>query len=397
MRKKLLVVGAGFGQLPAIEKAKQMGLEVITVDRNPEALGMKLADHSYPVDIIYKEGVLEIAEMHQINGIMTMQSDLPVPTIGFINDKLGLNGVSLQVANNCSHKIEMRMRLTDRDCDQPKYKVTKTEAEILSSISYIGLPCVIKAPNSSGSRGIVKVNEIRTVRDALSEALSYSRGNEVLVEEYISGLEFGAQTFSEKGECILVLMHNDTISKPPYMIPVGHSFPFNFLSQEEREVFEQDIKRAVNAIGIQEGPANVDLILDENTNAVKIIEIGARIGATCLPELVTYHTGIDWVKAAISNSIGEKADLTLVNELPVAALIIESLQDGKFHEYSFSTNIDSENLLEFEVTAKKGEVVSKLRKGTDRIGKVIVKGETVLEAEKAASHFVDNLRILINE
>src|SRR5690606_26783341 len=106
----------------------------------------------------------------------------------------------------------------------------------------------------------------------------------------------------------------------------------------------------------------VDLILDKKTNRVKIIEIGARIGATCLPELVFYHTGIDWVANTILNAIGEEVDLTVKHEKPVAALIIESPNDGVYDGFEFKDAELRKNVLEFEITANKGDEVNILRK-----------------------------------
>jgi biotin carboxylase len=390
---KILIIGAGFGQVPAIKKAKKMGLETICIDRDPDAPGMSIADVSYAVDIIDKEAALKIAEIHEVSGVLTLQSDLPVPTVGYINDHLGLQGVSFEVANACSNKVEARNRLQKNRCSQPDYKIVKDRSEAEVAADETGYPCVIKAPDSSGSRGIVKVNNRAEVKEAFKEAEQFSRSNQILVEEYIDGLEFGAQTFSVNGSCERVLLHNDTLSEPPYMIPIGHSMPFRFLSDEEREVAVLDIKKAVEALGIKNGPANVDLILDKNTNRVKIIEIGARIGATCLPELVTYHTGIDWVHEAINSCISEEVDLTVKKNIPVAAVIVEAPKDGVFKGFDQKNFEKNEFLLELEITAKEGDKVNLLRKGTDRIGKVLATGEDVLEAEKNAKRIREQIKI----
>jgi biotin carboxylase len=220
----------------------------------------------------------------------------------------------------------------------------------------------------------------QNVETAFIEALSYSRGKEILVEEYIEGLEFGAQTFSVDGECKVVLLHNDILSPPPHMIPVGHSFPFKYLNKTERDLAVSDIQKAVLALGIKNGPSNVDLILDKKDNRIKIIEIGARIGATCLPELVQYYTGIDWVAASIKSAMGEVPDLEINKEQAVAAFILESPKDGKLVSFEIPES-DLPGLLELEITATQGEVVSRLRKGTDRIGKVICKGVSADDAE----------------
>ncbi|MEA4968196.1 MAG: ATP-grasp domain-containing protein [Bacteroidaceae bacterium] len=398
MNKTILVVGAGFGQLPAIKTAKDMGLTVVVVDKNPNAIGMPLANYAYPVDIIDFNGVLAIAKKHKIDGIVTMQSDLPVPTIGFVNDKLGLHGISFQTANACSNKIKTRKLLKEKGCSQPAFEIVKDLPEILEAVQSIGFPCIIKAPDSSGSRGVTKVNSIRDVENAFNEAFKYTKKDEIIVEEYIDGLELGAQAFSIDGKCKSVLLHSDILSNPPYMIPIGHSFPFELLGEVKEQEAINDIKEAVEALGVSQGPTNVDLIFDLQEKKVKIIEIGARIGATCLPELVKYYSGIDWVRQSILSCLGEKVDLQVKFSKPVTAFIIQSPQDGILKSYKFPSFPDNkEKLLEYEITAHIGDKVNKLRKGTDRIGKVIYYGATVQESIDSCKDFIEHTEINIYE
>jgi biotin carboxylase len=301
MPKTILIVGAGFGQLPAIEKAKELGHKVIVVDKNPYALGMPLADIAITVDIVDIDEVVAVAKQYHVDGVMTMQSDIAVPAVGAVVDALNLSGVGLVVANRCSNKIEARERFKNAGVPQPAFQVITTMQEAQKAVEKIGLPCVIKAPDSSGSRGVVKVCKTSEIESAFQEAKQYSRIGKLLVEEFIDGEEIGAQTFSLNGKCVKVLVHNDTISEPPYMVPIGHSFPAHLPGDIIAKV-ETACAKAVDAIGINSGPANVDLILGEDGRPM-IIEIGARIGATCLPELVKYHTGIDWVEQTIKNCL----------------------------------------------------------------------------------------------
>lgn len=39
-----MILGASILQLPAITKAKEMGLDVVVVDMNPEAVGFNVCD-----------------------------------------------------------------------------------------------------------------------------------------------------------------------------------------------------------------------------------------------------------------------------------------------------------------------------------------------------------------
>ena len=382
--KTLLIVGAGFGQVPAIKKAKELGLDTIVIDKNPNAIGMAMVKKSFPVDIIDEEAVLSLAKKHNIDGVMTMQTDLPIPTIGLLNDTLKLKGVSYQCALDCSHKTQTRIKLKEKQIPQPDFEIVTTYDQAIKAASKIGYPIIVKAVDSSGSRGVTKVKTESAVRDAFDEALKYSRQKNILVEDFIDGIEIGAQAFSVNGECVKVLIHNDTLAPGEFMVPTGHSFP-TFIEGEQLEYALKSIKDCVEALNINEGPSNIDLIFDKKDGKAKIIEVGARIGATCLPELVEHFSGIDWVKATILNALGEEVDLTEKQFVPTAAEILEAPKDGVLQDIIVPEFVSNhKNLLEIEITVEKGEEVSILRKGTDRIGKIIVKGDTYTEAETLA-------------
>ena len=290
------------------------------------------------------------------------------------------------MANRCSNKILTRLQFAECNVPQPKYAVVKTIYEATEAALRIGFPCVVKAPDSSGSRGVTKVNVINQLEEAFNVALRYTCSSEILVEEFIAGIEVGAQAFSIDGDCVSVLVHDDIVSSPPFMIPVGHAFPSS-LSPIDYSAVLVAVKQAVNALQINTGPSNVDLIIDE-LGQPKILEIGARIGATCLPELVYQHTGINWVKQAVHAALGEAVDLTIKKEDPCAAFIIEATQDGIFYGFDLSKEMQNHpDILEWEITVAPGDVVSCFRKGTDRIGKVVTKGATQKNAIDLAKRF----------
>src|SRR5690554_3219154 len=152
--KKLMVIGAGFGQLPAIKKAKEMGLTVIAIDRNPDAMGMKYADYAYSVDVVDVNEAIKIAKKHKIDGVMTMQTDLPIPTVGAVIDSLNLKGSGLEIAEKCSNKIKTRLAFKEASVPQPHFIVVKNYDEAVKAADRIGYPCIIKSADSSGSRGV---------------------------------------------------------------------------------------------------------------------------------------------------------------------------------------------------------------------------------------------------
>ena len=383
MTDTILICGGGFGQVPAIDAARKLGIRSVVVDRNADAPGMTLADFAEAVDIVDIEGVIAVARRHGVGGAMTLQSDIGVPTVGAVTDALGLKGNGRAVADRCSNKIETRHALAAAGVPQPRYAVAESEAGAVEAARQIGFPCVVKAPDSSGSRGVVKARAEGDIAAAYAEARRYSRIGRVLVEEFIAGFETGAQAFSLDGACVSVQVHNDFMSPPPFMIPVGHSFPSSLPGDVLARV-EDAVASCVEALGIAWGPSNIDLILREDGTPA-IIEVGARLGATCLPELVTCYTGSDWVSAAVLAAFGRPADLSSRHRQPCAAYILQAPADGILAAVQLPQDMLShEDVLEFEVTAAIGEQVSRLRKGTDRIGKIVTKGKSAAEAEALA-------------
>ena len=62
MKKKVFIVGAGEYQLPLIKIAKALDLDVISSDRNSNAIGFKFADKSFTIDIKDREASLKIGK-----------------------------------------------------------------------------------------------------------------------------------------------------------------------------------------------------------------------------------------------------------------------------------------------------------------------------------------------
>lgn len=375
----LLVVGAGAGQIPAIMAAKAMGLRVVTVDRNGSAPGMALSDSALAVDVADIDGVVRVARDFNVRGAMTMQSDLPVAAVGAVNDALGLSGVSVEVAHRCSNKIAMREALASAGIPQPQFRRVHSLGDAVTACIEIGYPCVVKAPDSSGSRGVTRVDSSSQIEAAFHDAKAVARDAFVIIEEFITGIEFGAQTFSSKKMCVAVHVHDDEISEPPHMVPIAHSYPTT-LPQTTVEHAREVISSAVDALGVADGPANVDAIVGAD-GLVRIIEVGARIGATCLPELTSYYTGTDWVEIAVLAALNEDVTMRQSDQRAVAAYILQAPNDGVLLDWSApSEMLHDPRLLEWEVSAERGDEVSALRKGTDRIGKVVATGSDGFES-----------------
>ena len=121
--KRLLIIGASHLQLPAIQKAKDMGLYVGVVDFNPEAVGIPVADEYFNISTIDEEGVYQAAKEFKADGIMTLATDMPMRSVAYAAVKLGLVGISYDTAIKATDKGEMIKAFEAANVEHPWYYI----------------------------------------------------------------------------------------------------------------------------------------------------------------------------------------------------------------------------------------------------------------------------------
>ncbi len=82
-----------------------------------------MADKFYPISIIEKEQILEICRKEGIDVIMTIATDVAVPTISYVAKELGLIGNSVECAFKSTNKYAMRMALKEGDVNCPSFSL----------------------------------------------------------------------------------------------------------------------------------------------------------------------------------------------------------------------------------------------------------------------------------
>ena len=82
--KKIMILGAGAGQLPFINICKQKGAFVVAISPKGDYPGIKAADSFYDCDTRDKERILEIARKEHIDAITTDQTDVSVPAAAYV-------------------------------------------------------------------------------------------------------------------------------------------------------------------------------------------------------------------------------------------------------------------------------------------------------------------------
>lgn len=392
-----MILGAGIYQVPLINKAKELGYYTVVCSIKGNYPGFAIADKVFYVNTTDKEACLDVARKENIVAVCTAGTDVALPTLGYIVDKLGLKGASENSAILSSNKSLMKEAFVRGNVSTAPFMKVYNEESCIKAAGEIGYPCILKVVDSSGSRGIEVVGSENDIHAAYSRILPYTREKYILVEKYLQGLEMGAQALVYDGKLLFALTHSDEVFMGSTGVPVGHSVPF---SDDRNELLEKDVQeeihKAVVALGIDNAAINVDFIIVEGKPYV--LEIGARCGATCLAELVSIYFGINYYEVLIRTATGT-LDKSIFNNIkhkqPATALLITSDHDGTYDGYV--PDVEHENLLQYSIDCQKGEKVNQFHIGPNRIGQIIVKGHSNRESKMLAMKLLGEIKKELNK
>ena len=320
--KKLMIMGAGIYQVPLIKKAKEMGIYTIAVSIPGNYPGFALADKVIYENTVDYERILEVAKEEKIDGIVTAGTDVAVITIGKVCDELGLAGISFEAAKIASNKILMKRKYEEYGVRTARFREIGFDEDLKEKIQGLNFPMIVKAVDSSGSRGITRVNAEAEFEAAVEAVKSVTRTDHFIVEEFIEGKEFGAQAFVQNGKLKFALPHGDYVFQGDTGVPIGHFAPYE-LSEEVINDAEEQLEKAIQAMGLNNCAINADFILKDDKTYV--LELGGRSGATCLAELVSIYYGYDYYEKLIRAALGEFYHLSIWTLLPVVAVLIFSI------------------------------------------------------------------------
>lgn len=376
--KKLLIIGASVLQLPAIKKAKEMGLYVAVADFNPEAIGIPFADRFYNASTIDIDAICDVAKDFQPDGIMTLATDMPMRSIAAATSMLGLPGITMSTAIKSTDKGEMIKAFKEHNVESPWFYIIENLDMLNGLLPTLTYPCILKPTDNAGSRGVMLVNSEKELTKAYQYSVSQSRGGLVILEEYLTGPEVSVEVMVVNGEPHVLQVTDKLTTGAPHFVEMGHNQP-SMLADEDVEKIKDLACRAVKSVGINCGPSHVEIKL--TPTGPKMIELGARMGGDCITtHLVPLSTGIDMIKATIDVSLGLEPDInpkyakgSAIRFFDSPSGIITSI-DGVEETYEI------EGVKEIVFTKNIGDEVTEIYSSIDRCGFVIAQCDSAIEA-----------------
>ncbi len=348
-------------------------------DRNPAAPGFALADRRCIVSTEDEPALGRLAQALDLDGIMAPGTDWPVAVAARVAEKAGLpHPITPQTAILATNKLRQRERLAAEGVPQPRWQVV-TDGPV-----ELERPCVVKAPDRQGQKGLTLVREPGELAAAVEAARSVSRVGAALVEELVDGPEVTVIGFG--GRSVLVT-DRLTAEPPAFGVALAHVWPTIVDDDAVRAVAD----RATAALGIRGGPTYTQLRV--GPDGPEVMEVAARLGGGHDAELVEAAVGIPLNALAIAAAVGE-APAVPAPEPRVGGAVTRFLVPPPGVVVSVDVPDELEGVLRVRVYREPGFVLTPLRRGSDRAGAVLAVGTSRDDALARADSAADRIRFV---
>ena len=400
--KTILIVSGGVEAADAARRAKEMGLNVVVSDLDPEAPGFAFADSCLIADIYGSEETAAAAarynrKIRKIDGVLCVAADAPI-TAAIVADRLNLPGLPVRVAELACDKLAMKKCFRDAGVAVPWFREVATPQELQRVAVERGRDLVIKPVDGRGGRGVQRVAKVEDLAKAFMLARSYSPTQRVMVEQYLEGPQVSTESLVTGGRCFTPGFSDRNYEYleryAPFFIENGGDLPSQ-LPEEVQHKVRDLVARAAKAMSVTEGTVKVDIVVHDGEPHV--IELATRLsgGFFCTKE-IPLNTGVDFIGAAIKVALGEEVteeEVTPNHFVPVVqryafptpgrVTAIKGAEDAR----------RVAGVADLVVTAKPGDVIPKASDKRPPGAMVLATGESRDIALKAANDALSLIRI----
>ncbi|KND33192.1 pyridoxal-phosphate dependent enzyme [Streptomyces acidiscabies] len=351
--------------------------------------------------VALRSAIQERFAREEIAGVTTT-SDFYVPAVADVAEWLGLPGNPVRAVTLCRNKALLRAALAEAGVGQPRFAVVTGPDEVADAVAGVGLPCVVKPADDSGSNNVLLC---RTVREAAAQAEvilgihTNMRGmptaRTVLVEEFVDAPEFSVEMFSRDGVAACVGVTAKQVGGAPYFVESRHLFPAG-LPARDRAALVDAVTAALTACGVALGPTHTEVRL--TADGPVIIEINPRLAGGMIPELIRLATGVDLLEQQLRAAVGQAPVLTPTREGYAGIRFLIPGREGVLARVdgvpaaTAVTGVDR-----VTVTGRAGARVRPARNAYDRLGHVIASAPTPAAVDGALDTAVAAVRLEIED
>ena len=392
----IVSVCAGSNQISLITEAKNLGYNVIGIDQNIDAPGLRFCD------IIIQESILNYNSIYKklrkmpinIVGVITRSYGAAVITTAFLAEKFKIPYIGRKKLNHFYDKTKLKETFSKLSIKSPGVRASTNSKlgvrAFINNLTKTGVrasfPIVIKPTQGHAKKGVMKIESNAELAKYFDE---YTNTKEkFLIEEYINGQEIICVGLVILGKFNLIEITDKVTSPPPAFIDILHTAP-SVYEYKKSEITTIGQKLA-DHFKIINSPIIMEFIVDSN-NELYIIEAVPEFGGEYLCDiLIPLRYNYNIFKEFIKAQTGEQTELPNFNSDSDAAAIKYITGQGseppnkqKILDYYNSKSVCKiPEIKYFKMFIELGQKVNEPKSNHDRIGVIVSQANSL---EKALS------------
>ncbi len=384
------------------DAAERLGVEIVFATDRCHRLDDPWQDRAVAVrfhDIAGSmRAITDRARRTPVDGVIAV-GDRPVVLAACAAEALGIDWHDPEAALASTDKRRARHEFGASGLPSPAFQVHRLDDIVQGGAGWLrqriaSFPVVVKPVGLSGSRGVIRANDMEECQAAIwrirsllarPQIRSARTGleDEILIEEYIDGDEFALEGVMTRGrlQTFAIFDKPDPLAGPFFEETI-YTTPSR-LSEARQLAVADAVGRGATALGLLHGPVHAEVRIAED-GRVYVLEIAARpIGGLC-SRVLTFTHGLSLEEVLIHHALGE--DITSIRRETrgAAVMMIPIPWRGIFKGV---TGEDAARgvagVSGVQITAKPDQLLEQLPEAGSYLGFIFARGATALDADAA--------------
>ncbi len=403
-RPRLLIIAPhhSYRIAPYINAAETLGVDITIASAGEHSI-ISVINKGLYIDFSDHEKALATISVAAVDTpfqAILGTDDMSVALAAKAAKSLGLAHNSPEAALIARRKDKARACLASVGVAVPLHQRIELSESIPAQLETLSYPCVLKPLAMSGSRGVIRVNNVEEAQQATSRIMTILREVKVedeaaamLAESFIKGDEVAYEGLLSNGKLeTLALFDKPDPLNGPFFEESYYISPSR-LSEHTQQQVKQTVAAACQAYGLKQGPVHAELRIDGNGKAW-VLEVAARtIGGECarLVELVTGQALEKLVLAQLLNMALPSMEFSggagvLMIPIPRAGILrrIEGISAARAVS----------GIKELVISVRDGHELVPLPEGSSYLGFIYAVADSAAEAEAALREAHGHLKIV---
>jgi len=393
--KPLAIVLAGTNpHIPLIENLKARGHYVLLVDYLESPPAKKVADEHSRVSTLAMDDVLSLARERKAALVIAACVDRANVTAAYVAERLGLPApYGFATAELVANKLRMKERLVSAGIPTAAFKVLRSPAE--AERLAMDFPVVAKPIDTGGSKGVRKASNAEELREAVDEAFKATRSEQILVEEFLEGVEVSADCLVQGGEPHILVLRERYVQRGVggAVLSAYASVSPAVISVAAQERIRRVTRDIARGFGLHTTPLLVQFMV--NGDDVRVIEFAPRVGGGLNYRFVLLNTGVDIIDATVNAYLGRPT--ALADDAGGGYLAANHVytEAGRFGEVRNQDRLLEEGIVEeFYIHKARGAQIGASLSSSDRVASFMVRAENAEELLRKTREAMERLDVL---